>query len=148
MDNPENPFYLCGVRPAPPVEEIVDNPHFLVDKLWISTELSTAPTYPHFCPQTYPQVLPLLSTDLSTGKYAWYSYEPHGVRDLSTEMEGYPQNLWISLGTCGQFEWSYPQANPEAVDRVWTKGRWRDGEMLQGCCPRGEGFSACSSRGL
>jgi hypothetical protein len=70
VDNPENPSYLCGVPSAAPVEEIVDNPPFLVDKLWISAELSTAQTYPHFYPQSYPQLLPLLSTGLSTGKYA------------------------------------------------------------------------------
>jgi len=77
VDNPENLFYLSGVLPVSPVEEIVDNPRFLVDKLWISAELSTASTYPQFYPQTYPQVLPLLSTGLSTDKYAWYSYKPH-----------------------------------------------------------------------
>ncbi len=77
MDNPGNPLYLSGVLPAPPVEEIVDNPRFLVDKLWISAELSTACGYPHFYPQTYPQVLTLLSTGLSTGKYALYACEPH-----------------------------------------------------------------------
>jgi hypothetical protein len=70
VDNPENPFYLSGIPPSAPVEEIVDNLRFPVDKLWISAELSTASTYPHFYPQTYPQLLPLLSTGLSTGKYA------------------------------------------------------------------------------
>jgi hypothetical protein len=73
VDNPQNPFYLSPLLPVAPVEEIVDNPRFPVDKLWISAELSTGQSYPHFYPQTYPQVLPLLSTGLSTSKYDWYS---------------------------------------------------------------------------
>jgi hypothetical protein len=147
VDNPGNRFYLSQLLPVPPVEEIVDNPRFLVDKLWISAELSTASTYPQFYPQSYPQVLPLLSTGLSTGKYAWYSCGPHRTRNLSTKNGTYPQVLWITRAICGQFGVGYPQANLELVDRVWTKGRRRSRYLLQGSCPGGRGFSACSSRG-
>ena len=106
MDNPENPFYLSGVLPVPPVEEIVDNPRFLVDKLWISAELSTTSTYPQFYPQTYPQVLPLLSTGLSTIYMAIYSFNNlkcglaqiliHMLGQLSTVSVDNCLKLWIN----------------------------------------------------
>jgi hypothetical protein len=34
--------------------------------MWITRDLSTAPSYPQNLPQVYPQILPLLSTGLST----------------------------------------------------------------------------------
>src|SRR5918995_46283 len=43
-----------------PVDKNVDNPEFLVDEMWITRELSTGQSYPHFYPQVYPQILPLL----------------------------------------------------------------------------------------
>jgi hypothetical protein len=49
------------------VDKIVDKQLFTVEGLWISGELSTAPSYPQKFPQVYPQILPLLSTGLSTG---------------------------------------------------------------------------------
>jgi hypothetical protein len=41
MDNPENPPYLSRILVLTPVDKNVGNPRFLVDKMWISSELST-----------------------------------------------------------------------------------------------------------
>ena len=87
-------------------------------KLWINSDslwekcgqtpyLSTAPSCPQNYPQSYTQILPLLSTGLSTAyirfeRYTKPIYEVldkniHKLRGLSTVFVDNPGELWINL---------------------------------------------------
>jgi hypothetical protein len=81
-----------------PVDKIVDNPSFPVDKLWISGELSTGWSYPQFYPQVYPQILPLLSTGLSTGLSPLKCYK---LPEFLVSRHSYPQLGGVIHRNCG-----------------------------------------------
>ena len=66
MENYPNSLYLSRKFTPKPVDKIVDKRSLLVEKMWITPELSTAISYPHNYLQAYPQIVPLLSTALST----------------------------------------------------------------------------------
>ena len=83
MDNPKNTPYLSRILALALVDKNVDNPRFLVDKLWISAELSTGRSYPQFYPQVYPQVV-LVSVGTYGLLFLFGAIFIHRVRELST----------------------------------------------------------------
>ena len=95
MDNPPDLPYLSQKPATRPVDKIVDKSRSPVDRLWISDELSTAPSYPQFFPQVYPQIRPLFSTGLSTASAPRNHRLFHRFAELSTESVDNSANLWI-----------------------------------------------------
>jgi hypothetical protein len=68
VENYPDSLYLSQKSTPKPVDKIVDKQPLPVEEMWITRELSTVPGYPHNSPQVYPQILPLLSTGLSTDR--------------------------------------------------------------------------------
>jgi hypothetical protein len=80
------------------VDKIVDKSRVLVDKMWISHDLSTGWSFPQIFPQVYPQILPLLSTTLSTASHPQRTSDQevvHDMNELSTASVDKFADLWI-----------------------------------------------------
>jgi hypothetical protein len=122
VDKPQNLLYLRLAASVEPVDKNVDNSEIPVDRMWITSNLSTGQLCPQNYPQVYPQVLPLLSTGLSTSYIAIYSsispvYEHsyivfHRLEGLSTSSVDKSPQLWIKI-------WELSTGSVWAVDGLW-----------------------------